>query len=218
MDDMKRTLGLMVVALVALASCGTREKPKTREELVVELVDSAIRSVLYVPESYEPTYFEMDSAFAPMDDPEFYDMVLELYMESAAAEEAHEDMEDALKDISRSQARYTRYSRQNIKRAEKEHDEAYAEKMEHEENVSWLADSIDEVMKRKPVFIGMKVKRSYRAKNQEGKIGSGEVKLILSKDSCRVVELYDMDSEEWKCFLEFWISGFRDLGNSGSRE
>ena len=63
---MKRVL--LGSALVALfASCS--ESP---EEKVNTLIGEQIKKVLYHPETYDPTETQIDSAFAPFDDPVFW--------------------------------------------------------------------------------------------------------------------------------------------------
>lgn len=52
-----------------------------------------------------------------------------------------------------------------------------------------------------PEFIGMKAKVSYRAKSNNGNVQIGTAKVLFDKDMTKVINIYDMDGEEYQAFI-----------------
>lgn len=49
------------------------------EKKAASIAEKAVKASLYHPDSYDPIGTVVDSAFAPMDDPDFFDKTLKLY-------------------------------------------------------------------------------------------------------------------------------------------
>ena len=69
---MKRILFIVATTLL-LASC-----VKTPEQKAEALIKEHLQKSLYHPDTYAPSETQLDSAFAPCDDPEFYEKTLKL--------------------------------------------------------------------------------------------------------------------------------------------
>ena len=66
---MRKTIGLAIVTM-AFGACS--QTPKDRAE---EMLEKAVKTILYDPDSYEKQETVLDSAFAPLDSPELMDKV-----------------------------------------------------------------------------------------------------------------------------------------------
>ena len=69
---MRRILFLSACTLL-LAACS--QSPKQKAEA---LIKENLQSTLYHPDTYAPSSTQLDSAFAPYDDPSFYEMTLKV--------------------------------------------------------------------------------------------------------------------------------------------
>lgn len=91
---MKRVL-LGAALVVLFVSCA-----KSPEEKAKSLIEDDIKKVLYHPESYDPAETLVDSAFAPFDDPVFYEKTLRLCKLGMAIDRCDENMKDAKSSMS----------------------------------------------------------------------------------------------------------------------
>lgn len=69
---MRRILFLSACTLL-LAACS--QSPKEKAEA---LIKENLQSTLYYPDTYAPSSTQLDSAFAPYDDPSFYEKTLKV--------------------------------------------------------------------------------------------------------------------------------------------
>lgn len=94
MKKLSSTLLFITFLAFVLSSC-----TKSTEEKAKELSEAKIKESLIIPDSYDLASIEVDSAFTPYDDPQFYELTIELAKDGTAIEQAKRDMDDAQSSI-----------------------------------------------------------------------------------------------------------------------
>lgn len=69
------------------------------------------------------------------------------------------------------------------------------------EHAKSIAEKMRVMFSKDPEFIGMKAKVSYRAKSNNGNVQIGTAKVLFDKDMTKVINIYDMDGEEYQAFI-----------------
>ena len=190
---MKKVL-LIVTAVMLLASCA--KSPEQKAEL---LIKEQLQKSLYHPDTYAPSGTQMDSAFAPFDDPAFYQKTLKLAKLTIAANQFVEEANQAKSSMAIWSGPYqTAYDRQSYSEEKAKYDKAMENMEKAKQEAQPLAEELKGLAKGKRVFIGFKAIHSYRANNNAGQTIGGKAEFIFDKDIKNVLAVYDMDSEEYQ--------------------
>lgn len=187
---------LLGVAMVALfVSCS-----KSPEEKANALIEKDIKKVLYHPETYDPAETQVDSAFAPFDDPEFYDKTVELYKLGMSIENYDRNMKSAKSSMSIwNEPYHTAFGRNKYKEAKDKYEDNEQKKKSAEAKVKELIEELKTtIMDKGQQFIGFKARHRYRASNNEGQIVFGEMEYLFDKDMNEIITSYDMDDLDYK--------------------
>ena len=188
---------------VVLVSCS-----QSQEQKAEALIKESLKKSLYKPETYKPVETKVDSAFAPYDDPAFFEELAEL--EKMNSE--YEDLEEKAKRAKSSMAIWsgpyqTAFGRNEYQEAKEEYDEANAQidklktkgKKQYEKVVSMLQSE------RK--FLGYKALHNYRADNNAGNTLIGNTIFFINQNFTEV--LYSMEAEEYEQ-VQNTISQFKE--------
>ena len=199
---MKKFIYLSFLTLV-LVACS-----QSQEQKAEALIKESLKKSLYKPETYKPVETKVDSAFAPYDDPAFFEELAE--MEKMNSE--YEDLEEKAKRAKSSMAIWsgpyqTAFGRNEYQEAKEEYDEANAQidklktkgKKQYEKVVSMLQSE------RK--FIGYKALHNYRADNNAGNTLIGNTIFFINQNFTEV--LYSMEAEEYEQ-VQNTISQFKE--------
>lgn len=190
---MKRIL--LGTALVMLfASCG-----KSPEDKANALIEEDIKKALYHPETYDPTETQVDSAFAPFDDPAFYEKTVQLCKLGMSIDEYDRNMKSAKSSMSIWSGPYqSAFGRNEYQEAKDKYNDNAQNKKNAENKAKKLADELKTILGKEPQFIGFKARHRYRANNNAGQTVFGEMKYLFDKDMNNIVATYDMDDDEYK--------------------
>lgn len=189
---------LFLAVVFLLFSCG-----KSNEEKAKKLTEDKIKESLYIPESYELASFELDSAFAPYDDPSFFALAIDLAKDDNTVRQAQTEIEHANSEIALWSGPYqTSYDINKKNQAKNRLEQAKQIEEDATEHGKEVVEKIGKIVGKAPCFIGMKARVSFRAKNNNGQILMGKAKVLFDKEVSKIVEIYDMDSEEYQVYTD----------------
>ena len=83
---------LFSMAMIMFCTQSCQKSPEAQAE---SLIENTLKKHLYHPESYEAVETQLDSAYAPFDDPKFYEKTLKLANYNSQAIELDKEMKQA---------------------------------------------------------------------------------------------------------------------------
>lgn len=184
-----------IISILMSCNMSTEEKAK-------KLSEDKIKESLIIPESYDLASIELDSAFAPYDNPEFYDLTIELAKDGVVIAEAQSDKRHARSSIALWGGPYqTSYERVEQNNAREKFRKAKKTESDAIDHAKGIAEQMKVMLSKEPSFIGIKAKVKYRAKTNDGDIEMNTAKVLFDKGMTKVIDIYDMDSEEYQAFI-----------------
>jgi len=208
---MKKILYLMMLICLGITSC-----VKSPEEKANALIEQHIKSCLFKPDTYENVSTQVDSAFSPYCDPEFYEMLFTLkglnddidsYTFQIRATQALASL--AKSSMSIYSDGYSAFSRNEYQKNKESYQDLNRQMQEQIEKKDALIAKKEKLTKRiqaefskKPKFIGFQVVHRYRADNNVGLTMLGDSYFIFDKDFTEILAVYDMDSDDYKAIDE----------------
>lgn len=187
---MNKIFYLALVAVVMVA-CG-----QSQEQKAEALIKESLKKSLYKPETYKPVETKVDSAFAPYDDPAFFEELAELSKMNADYEDLEKKAKRAKSSMSIWSGPYqTSFDRNQYQEAKEEYDEANAKieklKTKGRKQYEKVANMVQGTRK----FIGYKAIHNYRADNNAGNTLIGYTIFFIDKNFEEVT--YSMEVEEY---------------------
>ena len=190
-------LSLFFFALAILSSC-----TQTIEEKVNSLIKDEMNKTLVKIKTYEPVETKIDSAFTPLDAPEFLNTMKEIVNDAMEAEALNRQAEHAKTSMAIFGGPYSSGLSRNEYQKYKEKYEEYSSQIKELQNRSQKkGESVAPLLKKEPEFIGYRVVHKYRYENEEGQMSFGNMLFIIDKEVKSVLASYDMDSMEYQ-FME----------------
>lgn len=188
-----KKLVLFALALFCMISCS-----QTPENKVSSLIRANIEKSLAHPDSYEAIETVVDSAFAPKDDPAFYDKALALCNLFAVVEACRSEADRAERVMNIWENPYLDGLGQiNYKQSKKKF-EKYSEQVKYyTSKIEQEKDYLQEIINAHPRFIGFKVTHKFRAKTNSGDVLIGEKIFITNEEMTEILAGYDSDKEEY---------------------
>lgn len=187
---MKKFFYFVFLALV-LVACS-----QSQEQKAEELIKESLKKSLYKPETYKPVETKVDSAFAPYDDPAFFEELAEL----GNMNSEYEDLEEKAKRAKSSMAIWsgpyqTAYGKNEYQEAKEEYDEANAKIEKLKTKGKKQYEKVITMLQGERKFIGYKVLHNYRADNNAGNTLIGNMIFFIDENFTEVQ--YSMESEEY---------------------
>ena len=134
---MKKLICLSIIT-VLLVACN-----QSQEQKAEVLIKESLKTTLYKPETYKPIETKVDSAFAPYDDPAFYEELSELVKMGEELEKLDKKAKQAKKSMSIWGGPYqTALSKINYQEAKEEQKKAHMS-LKHQE----LSNELDEYLR-----------------------------------------------------------------------
>lgn len=187
-------------AILTLVSC-----VRAPEDKVNSIIQERVKNSLFFPESYQAIETVVDSAFAPKDDPVFYDRAMNLYRLFVAVEECRSKAARAERVMNAWIAPYLNGIGQLNYRHAKYEFEKYNEQVEYyTAKIEKEKDYLQGLINCQPAFIGFKFTHRFRAKTNSGNVTIGEKVFITNKDMTQVLVGYDSDEEEYMLVQRFY--------------
>ena len=190
---MKRII-IIAAATLCLSSC-----TKTPVQKAESLIKDEMQKTLYHPDTYVAKETTLDSAFAPYDDPEFYEKSLKYVKLNVAinkyeSEASHQKSSMAIWSGPYQDA----FDRNHYREAKDKYNKAIANRDKAIKESTELKEELERLLKQKETFIGFSAIHSYHANNNAGQTVAGNIEFIFDKDMKEIVAEYDMDSEEYQ--------------------
>lgn len=199
---MKKIFYLALVAIVIVAC------KQSQEQKAEYLIKESLKKSLYKPETYKPVETKVDSAFAPYDDPAFFEELAEL----GEMNSEYEELESKAKHAKSSMAIWSgpymsAYGRNEYQEAKSDYEEANAKleklKTKGRKQFKKIANMIQVSNK----FIGYKAVHNYRADNNAGNTLIGNTIFFIDKNFEEIT--YSMEVDEYNQVQEA-ISSFKE--------
>lgn len=182
----------------------TQSCQKSPEAKVESLIENSLKKNLYHPESYEAVETQLDSAYAPLDDPKFYEKTLKLANYNSQAIELDKEMKQAKSSMAIYSDRYSEYSRNEYQEAKEKYENTQAELETLKSKVEKLVEEIKAETQKTPSFIGFKARHKYRANNNAGNTVFGMQLFLFDKEISSIITSYDMDAEEYQLVQQWY--------------
>lgn len=157
------------------------------------LVRTEMESTLVLPESYDPISTQVDSAFYPMDSPEFYAKIYKLVQLSEHMAEVDRKMTSAKSSMALWSDNWSAYSKARYQEEKAKFDKYESQLEEFNKQGLTLVDEIKELVSSTPEFMGYKVIHRYRAQNNKGQVLIGECEIGLDQELTKVYYNFSTD-------------------------
>ena len=134
----------MLAATSLLSSC-----VKTPEQKAETLIKEQLQKSLYHPDTYAPSQTKVDSAFAPYDDPKFFEKTLQLAKLSVAMDKFGSEVSSEKSNMAIWSGPYqSSFGRNSYQEAKDNYDKAVAKLNKAKDEVAKLSEEL-KVMKEK---------------------------------------------------------------------
>ena len=199
---MKKIFYLALVAIIMVA-CG-----QSQEQKAEYLIKESLKKSLYKPETYKPVETKVDSAFAPYDDPAFFEELAEL----GKINSEYEELESKAKHAKSSMAIWSgpymsAYGRNEYQEAKSDYEEANAKLEKLKTKGRKQFEKIANMLQVSNKFIGYKAVHNYRADNNAGNTLIGNTIFFIDKNFEEIT--YSMEVDEYNQVQEA-ISSFKE--------
>lgn len=199
---MKRHITITAMIVVTLlASCN--QSPQEKAEA---LVADALKTMLYVPESYEPVATLIDSAFAASSSPYYLDRLAEIISLTTEIEEVKQDVSSSKSSMLmyKRGSQYSEYQRNEYKESKAEHERHAARLDKLTTQMDGLRAKLDSMTTDGlREFVGYKVYHRYRANGRFDLMTfMSDMIFLVDKDMTYVMAAYDVDDPVYDEFTE----------------
>ena len=181
----------MAFLTLVLVACS-----QSQEQKAEVLIKESLKKSLYKPETYKPVETKVDSAFAPYDDPSFFEELAELGKMNSEYEELEEKAKRAKSSMAIWSGPYqTAYGRNEYQEAKEEYDEANAKIDKLKTKGKKQYEKVISMLQGERKFIGFKALHNYRADNNAGNTLIGNTIFFIDENFTKVH--YSMEAEEY---------------------
>lgn len=195
-----RNILIAIVAIILFAACVPSPEDKANA-----MIKESLTNTLFFPESYKPVSTTIDSAFAPYDDPVFYERTLRVSKLIFTVVNYEKKIKDAKRDIAMYKdflrISFSNADQEKLNQATEEYQEYVSEKERVLQKVQELFSELKKEVEKKPQFIGFKAFHNYNAKNNAGQMVGGEALFVFDKDMKQVMGEYDTGTDEYKAVM-----------------
>lgn len=192
---MKNFWNLVLFAVIVVA-CG-----QSQEQKAEALIKESLKKSLYKPETYKPVETKVDSAFAPYDDPAFFEELAELGKMTSEYADLEEKAKRAKSSMSIWSGPYqTSFGKNQYQEAKDEYDEANAKMEKLKEKGKKQYEKVASMLQANRKFIGYKAVHNYRADNNAGNTLIGNSIFFIDNNFEEVT--YSMEIEEYNQIQE----------------
>ena len=170
---------------------------QSQEQKAEVLIKESLKKSLYKPETYKPVETEVDSAFAPYDDPAFFEELAELGKMNSEYEVLEEKAKSAKSSMAIWSGPYqTAFGRNEYQEAKEEYDEANAQMEKLKTKGKKQYEKVVSMLQSERKFIGYKALHNYRADNNAGSTFIGNTFFFIDENFTEV--RYSMEQEEYE--------------------
>lgn len=177
-----KNLYYFVIAAVLFVAC-----EKSQEQKANELIRESLKKTLFKPETYKPVDTKVDSAFAPYDDPDFYQELAKLGNMNSEYMELEEEAKDAKTSMSIWSGPYqSAFERNQYQEAKEEYEKLNTQMENLKKKGDKQFEKVMSTLQGDKKFIGYKAVHNYRADNNAGNTLIGNTVFFIDKDFTEV--------------------------------
>ena len=177
-----KNLYYFVIAAVLFVAC-----EKSQEQKANELIRESLKKTLFKPETYKPVDTKVDSAFAPYDDPDFYQELAKLGNMNSEYMELEEEAKDAKTSMSIWSGPYqSAFGRNQYQEAKEEYEKLNTQMENLKKKGDKQFEKVMSTLQGDKKFIGYKAVHNYRADNTAGNTLIGNTVFFIDKDFTEV--------------------------------
>lgn len=177
-----KNLYYFVIAAVLFVAC-----EKSQEQKANELIRESLKKTLFKPETYKPVDTKVDSAFAPYDDPDFYQELAKLGNMNSEYMELEEEAKDAKTSMSIWSGPYqSAFGRNQYQEAKEEYEKLNTQMENLKKKGDKQFEKVMSTLQGDKKFIGYKAVHNYRADNNAGNTLIGNTVFFIDKDFTEV--------------------------------
>lgn len=184
---------VFVILTIVITACSQSPEQKANA-----LIQEKVKNSLNLPETYEAVETIIDSAFAPKDDPAFYEKTLKLSSYMVDYQKNREKADNAERSMSIWKGPYmSEYAKREYNEAKQEYDDCVKLEEKLRNKMQKAYKELEKIAEPGRRFIGFKVTHKFRAQNNAGNTLMGKFVFIMDEDLTKVLASYDTDSEDY---------------------
>jgi len=188
---MMRKAICFVTTLLLFVACSQTDKDRAEA-----LIKDALQLELYNPDTYKSVDTQLDSAFAPYDDPAFFDQVEALVTLQLNIQQLDSNLRAAKDTMALLTVPMSDTDEQKYEEARGKYESSMAELDEVRLKGDSLLVDIVRTLQRERRFIGYKVVHAYRADDSAGNMQAGNTVFLIDSLFSRVVYSLELTSYE----------------------
>lgn len=176
---MKKIL-ILAALLLSTAACKQSYTP-TVQERAEALMSDEVKKKPLLPDSYDPVETKVDSAFAPLYDPKFVSVALEIQSLNRSLSSLELQLslnESTLSSLEMFESNKSSY----YKRRKKEYDDNKAEYDTLNAKIKTMTEHLLNTMQKEHEFIGYIVCHRFRAKGNDDKVFMDDIFCLTDKE------------------------------------
>lgn len=183
--------------MLLVAACS--QSPEQKANV---LIKESLKKTLFKPETYKPIETKVDSAFAPFDDPVFYEELEKL----GNMESEYEELEKKAKLAKSSMALWsgpyqTALGRNEYQEAKEEYDETNTKIEKLKTKGKKQSKKVAEMLQGEKKFIGYKAVHNFRADNNAGNTLIGNTIFFIDENFNEI--RYSLEVEEYNQIQDY---------------
>lgn len=183
--------------MLLVAACS--QSPEQKADV---LIKDSLKKTLFKPETYKPIETKVDSAFAPFDDPVFYEELEKL----GNMESEYEELEKKAKLAKSSMALWsgpyqTALGRNEYQEAKEEYDETNTKIEKLKTKGKKQSKKVAEMLQGEKKFIGYKAVHNFRADNNAGNTLIGNTIFFIDENFNEI--RYSLEVEEYNQIQDY---------------
>jgi len=176
--------------LLACSSCNN-----FRTFRINNMIGEEVRQTLTYPYSYDPVSIQVDSAFAPFDSPEFYNLMMESLSIEISLEAYDLNIQTNILAMRTYERSFSPNDRQQYNEARAELERNLQLKKEATERQWQLKDEIEDKKNEPTRFIGFKASHKYHALDNNLRLRLLHELFIVNKDMNAILGRYDLHND-----------------------
>lgn len=193
---MKKIIVLIISALCFVAC------QESKEEKAEKLIKKAFNSIIVNIDTYEPIETTVDSAFAPMQTAETFQIIENTPSRIILYQELKDQMERTQSLMAIYESPYSSYDKTQYMQYKEKYETAKKKLADMDEKSLALEKKFDEMSKQEPVFNGYLVRHKYRYVNKDGNKTIGEYLFLMNKELTEIEATIDLEDENIKAMIE----------------
>ena len=187
---MKKFSFSLMLATILLTACHNSPIDKANKLIMEE-----VQKTLYIPDSYDPVDTQLDSAFAPYDDPDFCIKASELQEKERELQRHKEKAKFAKSSMSIWSNPYSAFAKNEYQESKAEYREANKKAKETEKDIQEISTYLNQREQEQPKFIGYKAYHRYQAENNAGQVLMNDEVFLIDKELTQIIYVYETEGD-----------------------